>query len=501
MTIRHPGAVNRFDGLTSALAWLENHVNLEAVQASRGQVPSLARMKEMTPLLGEPQQDYPVIHLTGTNGKGSTARILTSLLMARGLRVGTYTSPNLERVNERLSWDAEPIPDDALTEVLGAVAVVEDTLARAPSRFEILTAAALRWFADIAVDVAVVEVGLGGLRDATNVVDGSVAVVTNVSLDHLDSLGPTLADIATEKAGIVKPGATLILGVDDPALRPIFRAAGAAQVWERHPPSSTGGTGGTSGKGGSGVEGGSGDTGGSGVEGGSGDEGGPVEAARPSFDGATFGCDSNRLAHGGRVVDLHTPGAQYPDLYLPLHGAHQGDNLACALAAAEAFFAAPLNADLVAEAVSTVQVPGRMEVVGRSPLCILDGAHNPAGARAAGATLADDFAGVGQLVVVMGLLGGRRPREMLEGLGPRRIRLVVATPPPSPRALPPEEVVAAAAQLGVDSVIARTTAEALELALDEVAEDEALVVTGSLYLVGEARAILLAKPPERQPAG
>ncbi len=478
MTIRRSGAVNRFGDLAGALAWLEDHVNLEAVQAGRGQVPSLARMKEMTPLLGEPQRDYPVIHLTGTNGKGSTARILTALLMARGLRVGTYTSPNLERVNERVAWDAEPIPDDAFTEVLGTVASVEDLLAKAPSRFEILTAAALRWFADIAVDVAVVEVGLGGRRDATNVADGSVAVVTNVSLDHLDSLGPTLADIATEKAGIVKPGATLVLGVDDPGLRPIFRAAGASQVWERHPPSSCAAPSNST------------------VGGNSARTGVPGDAASTDVTSdPTFGCDTNRLAHGGRLIDVHTPGARYPDLYLPLHGSHQGDNLACALAAAEAFFAAPLDAHLVAEALNTVRIPGRMEVVGRSPLCILDGAHNPAGARAAGVTLAEDFAGVGQLVVVMGLLAGRRTVEMLEGLGPRRIRLVVATPPPSPRALPPEEVAAAASHLKVDSVIARTTAEALEMALDEMAEDEALLVTGSLYLVGEARAILLTQPP------
>ncbi len=476
MTVRRPGAVDRFDGLGDALAWLEAHVNLEAIQASRGSVPSLARMRELTPLLGEPQRDYPVVHLTGTNGKGSTARMVTSLLMARGLRVGTYTSPNLERVNERLAWDAEPIPDDAFAEVLGAVAAVEDLLAKTPSRFEILTAAAFRWFADVAVDVAVVEVGLGGRRDATNVVDGTVAVVTNVSLDHVDTLGPTLADIAAEKAGIVKPGATLVLGVDDPELRPIFRAEGAEEVWERGPRQAEWRA----------SQLGSADMG-------SADVG---STQRP-----TFGCDANRLAHGGRLVDLHTPGASYPEIYIPLHGAHQGENAACALAAAEAFLGAPLAPGLVAEGLGTVEVPGRMEVVGRSPLCILDGAHNPAGARAAGATLADDFAGAGQLVVVMGLLAGRCPVEMIEALGRGRVRLVVAAPPPSPRALAPQQVASAAGQLGLDSVVAATTAEAVEMALDEASEDEAVLVTGSLYLVGAARAMLMGRASGQPASG
>ncbi len=161
-----------------------------------------------------------MVHITGTNGKGSTARILTELFMANGLTVGTYTSPILERVNERLARDGVPIDDEELIEVLGALALIEPMLGARPTRFELLTAAAFRWFADIAVDVAVVEVGLGGRWDATNVVQPEVAVITNVSYDHVEVLGPTLRDIATEKAGIMKPGCRLILGVEfDPELR------------------------------------------------------------------------------------------------------------------------------------------------------------------------------------------------------------------------------------------------------------------------------------------
>src|SRR4051812_24049651 len=183
--------------------------------------------------MGEPQRTYPVVHLTGTNGKGSTARILTSLLVAKGLSIGTYTSPHLERLNERLAWNGEPISDGALAEVIEAVALVEPMLSSPPTYFDILTAGALRWFADIAVDAAVVEVGLGGRWDATNVADGIVALVTNVALDHAEVIGPTRADIAREKAGIIKPGASLVLGETDPELVPIFRDGPAAAVWER----------------------------------------------------------------------------------------------------------------------------------------------------------------------------------------------------------------------------------------------------------------------------
>ncbi|MGH9073221.1 MAG: bifunctional folylpolyglutamate synthase/dihydrofolate synthase, partial [Acidimicrobiales bacterium] len=350
-------------------------------------------MRELALTVGDPQDAYPVLHLTGTNGKGSTARMLTALLRARGLRVGTYTSPDLEQVNERLAHDGEPIADADLADILALVADAETLMEEPPNRFEILTAAALRWFSDVAVDVAVVEVGLGGTHDATNVVDGRVAVVTNVSPDHLDVIGPTLADIAREKAGIVKPGATLVLGETAPDLAAIFRgaasAAGADWTWER-------------------------DT--------------------------DFGCEVNQPAHGGRLLDLRTPGARYPGVYLALHGAHQGDNAACALMAAEAFFGAPLHRDVVEEGFATATSPGRMEVVGRQPLCLLDGAHNPAGARAAGATLAEEFAAAGRRVVVMGVLRGRDPAEMLAGLSPAGLAHVVACRPPSPRALPPAEV-------------------------------------------------------------
>jgi dihydrofolate synthase/folylpolyglutamate synthase len=363
----------------------------------------LDRMRRMVELMGDPQRAYPVIHLTGTNGKGSTARMITALLSALGLSVGTYTSPDLERVNERLAWNGEPIADEDLVQVLDAVGDLEVALDEPPTRFEILTAAAFGWFADVAVDVAVVEVGLGGRWDATNVADGRVAVVTNVSLDHQDVIGPTRADIAREKAGIIKPDSTLVLGETDPKLVEIFRSVKAREVWQR-------------------------DT--------------------------DFGCVQNRLAHGGRLLELRTPAASYEDVLLPVHGAHQGDNAAAALAAAQALFGAPIEDDVVAEAFASVRLPGRLEVVDRHPLVVLDGAHNPAGARALAGALDEAFPEQTGRIVVIGLLRGRDPSAMLVGLDAAKARLVVACPPPSPRALPAADLVAAARGLGVEAEVA-----------------------------------------------
>ena len=425
--------------LDGALAYLNEHVNLETDPSPSAAAKRLDRVVRLTELMGDPQRTYPVLHLTGTNGKGSTARMLTALLVAKGLAVGTYTSPHLERFNERIAWNGEPISDAAFVEIIETVASIERAMDEAPTVFEILTAAAFRWFADVAVDAGVIEVGLGGRWDATNVADGQVAVVTNVSLDHAETIGPTLADIATEKAGIVKPGSTLVLGEADPDLAAIFRAAGAAEIWERD---------------------------------------------------HDFGCEVNRLAHGGRLLDMRTPGARYDDVYLPLHGAHQGENAAIALAAAEAFFGAPLAPAVVEEAFAGVRVPGRLEVLSRRPLVILDGAHNPAGAAAAAEAIAEEFGNASGRVLVVGLLQGKDPVEMLQAVDARDARALVACPAPSPRTLPPAEVAAAARALGIESEAAGSVPEALARALAIASPDDLVLITGSLYVVGAARAAL-----------
>ena len=426
--------------LAGALAYLADHVNLETDRSPAAAERRLDRIRALVGLAGDPQDSYPVLHLTGTNGKGSTARMLTALLVERGLSVGTYTSPHLQRVNERLAWNGAPIADDQLVEVVHAMAGLETLLESRPTHFELLTAIALRWFADIAVDAAVVEVGLGGRWDATNVVDADVAVVTNVSLDHVETIGPDLADIATEKAGIVKPGTTLVLGETEPALTPIFHSSDAKAVWERD---------------------------------------------------VDFGCSANQLAHGGRLLDLWTPGGRYEGVLVPAHGAFQGDNAAIALAAAQAFFDAPLDPEVVVDAFAGVRLPGRLEVVARSPLCVLDGAHNPAGAQAATAAIAETFAGVSGRILVIGLLAGRDPTEMLGAMGAGECRLVITCPPPSPRALAPEEVADAAAAMDVDVEVADSVPEAVALALSLATPEEMVLVTGSLYVVGAARAALV----------
>jgi dihydrofolate synthase/folylpolyglutamate synthase len=425
-----------------ALAWLDRHINLEAIEsgkAGRHALPTLDRIAALVSAMGDPQRAYPVVHITGTNGKGSTARMCAALLASAGLNPGVYTSPNLEAINERISLNGSAITDAELAAQLAMMAELEVFLGVQATWFEIVTATAFRWFADEAADSAVVEVGLGGRWDATNVADGAVAVVTNVELDHVDILGTTREQIAAEKAGIVKPDSVVVLGEQDPHVARLFEAeasaVGAAAVWRR---------------------------------------------------GEDFGLDGNRLAVGGRVLDLYTPFGRYEDVFLPLFGAHQGENAACALAAAQALVGSPLGRDVVADAFASVTVPGRLEVIGRRPLVVLDGAHNSAGAAAAGAALAEDFFGR-RVVVVMGCLRGRDPAELLRGLGPEQISAVLACTPPSPRAQPASAVVAAALGLGLVGEECSGVTDALQRALQLAAEDDLVLVTGSLYVVGAAR--------------
>lgn len=433
--------MNAPSSLARARAWLDSHVDYETIKGGPPRAGgtaglSLDRMQRLTHVLGEPQHAYPVVHLTGTNGKGSTARMVSALLAETGLTVGTYTSPHLQRINERISRNGEPIEDDALADLLEDLERLEPVVGVANSFFELLTAAAFRWFADVAVDVAVIEVGLLGRYDATNVADGVVAVVTNVGHDHTDFQGDWRAAVAGEKSGIVKDGATLVLGETDPALLPIFYRAGAAEVWERD---------------------------------------------------REWGVEGNELAVGGRLVDLRTPAARYPDLFVPLNGAHQADNAACALVAAEAFLGAPLDAEVVEAGFAAVKVPGRFEVVRRQPLVVLDGAHNVDGAGAAATTLHDDFEVAGDTVLVVGLTQPRDAASMLEALDAADAALVVACQPDSPRAVPAAEVGAAAEALGARAIVEPDVATAVDRAVRMASPEDAVLVVGSLYVVGSAR--------------
>ena len=443
-----------FAGLDVALEWLDSHIDFESNMPSRSALPTLDRMRALMAVLGDPHDSIPSVHVTGTNGKGSTSAMVSALLMAQGLSVGTFTSPNLHRVSERLSHNGEPIDDDAFVAVLSELASLESMVDERPTRFELLTAAALSWFADEAVDAMVVEVGLGGTWDSTNVVHGQVAVLTNFSYDHTDVLGPTLEGIAEDKSGIIEPASTVVVGESRAELVDIVEAHAAR-----------------------------------------------VGAAAWWVAGRDFGCEDNRVAVGGRLVTLWTPGGRYEDVLVPLHGAHQGMNAACALAAAEAFFGRPLSPDVVEEGFGAVRVPGRLEVLGRRPLLLVDGAHNVAGMTALGRALTEEFAVDGDTVAVVGMLSGRDPSAMLAALAPAGVATLIACEPESPRAIPAGDVADAGRALGLTVHVEPSVHEALALARRLVDARGLVVVAGSLYTVGTARGEILAGAVRWEDAG
>lgn len=420
----------------TAFAYLDDHAGYD--KTGRIESPSTEVIEAFCAAMGDPQHAAPVIHVTGTNGKGSTVQMISRLIAAQGLTVGTYTSPHLEHVTERLKRNGEPISEEELAEQISAIAALEPVVGHRPSYFEIMTAAAFRWFADIAVDVMVVEVGILGRWDATNVVDAQVAVVTNIGMDHNEFAGPTLVDIADEKSGIVKPGSAVVVGETRPELVDIFRKAGGASTLVR---------------------------------------------------GDDFGTVSNTLAVGGRLLDLRTPTTIYTDVYLPLNGAYQGENASVALTAVETFFAAPLPEDVVTEGFAAVTMPGRFEILGRQPLAIIDGAHNPIGADTCAQVFFDDFQPEGRRLLVVGTL--REPGDMLAALRADEFDLVFACTAPSPRGVSAAEVAEAARALGCDDVASFDTVEAAcERAMQYADGEDAVLVAGSIYTAGAARPVL-----------
>ncbi len=419
---------------SDVLKWLDCHVNREA---TAGQVKGvdLERMRRLTKLLGEPQRDYPVIHITGTNGKGSTAYLLSRLLEGLGLRVGTYTSPHVSSLYERIQLGCEPIEGERFADLLGDVRLVTDEIGVEASWFEIVTAAGLRCFSDEAVDVAVLEVGKLGRFDATNVVDAEVAVVTNVGEDHTDGRSQWRQAVAWEKSGIVKRGCKLVLGEIADDLEPVFAAPG------------------------------------------------PREIRRL---GEHFDCSRNDLAVGGRVLEMNGEG-RYEEVFLSLHGAHQGRNAALAVASVEAFLEGPLPAEVVEEAFGSVGFPGRFEALGRSPLVLADGAHNPDGGKAARTALEEDFSDAEHVYLVLGMMRDKDPRKMLTALGAERCDLVITTTAPSPRAIPARELAEIASAAGLRCEAVEDTASAVRRAAAMASGGSLVLVTGSLYVAGAAR--------------
>ncbi len=426
----------------AALAHLDSLINHEArPRAGRIAGLSLDTMVQMMHAMGDPHRAFPVVHVTGTNGKGSTVRITARLLEAMGLTVGAYTSPHLVEPTERISVNSAPSAPEVFAAAVAEVARIAEFLDLRLTWFETVTAAAFAHFADTAVDAAVIEVGMLGRFDATNVVDASVAAITNVGFDHSDGVGDWRRAIAHEKAGIIKPDSVVVCGETDPDTVDVFRAEPAQRLLART---------------------------------------------------KDFGVIEDRLAVGGRLVHLFTPHGEHRDVMLNLHGRHQSDNAAVALTAAEAFFDAPLPEEVVSEAMATVAVPGRFEIVARQPLVVLDGAHNPDGARAAAETLHDDFSPAGKLLLVVGMQGGRDLAGVLEALGAVKAHRVFACTAPTARGVPAAEVAAAAEAVGATAQICGDPAEALETARQAADAHDVIVVAGSFTVVGAARAAIKA---------
>ncbi|WP_007024997.1 bifunctional tetrahydrofolate synthase/dihydrofolate synthase [Saccharomonospora iraqiensis] len=429
--------------------------------------PSLTRISTLVNLLGDPQRTYPVLHVAGTNGKSSTARMIEALLSRLGLRVGRYTSPHLQLATERISIDGAPVSPETYVatyrDIAPFVGMVDGAQAPgdpAMSKFEVLTGMAFAAFADAPVEAAVLETGMGGRWDATNVADGQVAVITPVGIDHAEYLGDDRATIAGEKAGIIKPDSVVVLAEQEPdAERVLLERA---------------------------------------VE---------VEAA-VARAGSEFGVLERTIAVGGQMLRLQGLGGVYEEIFLPLHGAHQAANAAVALAAVEAFFGAgkdrQLTVDAVREAFAEVATPGRLERVRAAPAVLLDAAHNPHGAAALAATVEEEFA-FRRLAAVVGVLRDKDVTGVLEALEPAVSDIVVTTNS-SPRAMPADELAALAVSIfGEERVtvepVLHAAIEAAVALVEQTDEPEeplsggGVLVTGSVVTAGDART-LFGKEPE-----
>ena len=413
--------------------------------------PRLEPTRRLAELLGDPQRAYPVIHITGTNGKTSTSRIAESILRAHGLRTGLLTSPHLVRMNERIVIDGDPIGNEALVanweDIRPYLAMVDAELDAAGELpitfFEALTVLAFACFADAPVDVVVLEVGMGGEWDSTNVADGQVAVLAPIALDHMHRLGNTIKEIATTKAGIIKPAARVVSARQVPdALAAIERAVALTE-------------------------------------------------STLAVEGEGFALESTTVAVGGQVIDVRGVAGRYPDLFLPLFGDHQAANATLAIAAVESFLGGgtqALDHDVLAEGLATSTSPGRLQILGIEPTVLIDAAHNPHGAHALAAALAKYFS-FQELVLVMGILEDKDAHGIVDELAPLATRIHV-TQSHSDRAIPADELGERVGEWAHEAQ--RLEFDTLDAALAEAREwaaaapGRAVLVTGSITLIGEA---------------
>ncbi|MBA8796017.1 dihydrofolate synthase/folylpolyglutamate synthase [Friedmanniella endophytica] len=423
----------------------------------------LGRIQALCELLGDPQHSYPVIAITGTNGKGSTGAMIESLLRASGLRTGRFSSPHLMDVTERIEIDGAPISreDFARTwdDIEPYVRMVDERAIDGVSMtfFEIVTGMAFAAFADAPVDVAIMEVGMGGTWDATNVADAAVAVITPIDLDHTHLLGDTVAEIAAEKAGIIKPGANAVLAGQDPEAATVLlqRCADVGALVHR--------------------------------------------------EGLEFGVLDRRVAVGGQMLRLNAAEGPVDEVFLPLFGAHQAANAAQALAAAEAFLGMKaINPDLVREGFAQVRVPGRLEIVRRSPPVLLDAAHNPHGATAAAAAIEESFA-FSPLVGVIAAMRDKDAEGMLRIWEPLLNQVVITRVASTERGTPAEELgelaegIFGAGRVEVVPRLDDAIERAVTIAENDAAESPGVLITGSVVAVGEARTLLVGAGEDRRP--
>lgn len=421
-------------------------------QGERWVQPRVERTRRVLELLDDPQRTYRVIHVTGTNGKTSTSRIIESLVRAHGLRTGLFTSPHLARFTERIMIDGEPIDDaavaDAWDEISPIVDLVDAELAAADDAaltfFELLTVLAFVAFADGPIDVLVLEVGMGGSWDATNTADGDVAVFAPIDLDHADRLGETITEIATVKSGIIKPGAAAVSARQNPSAAAVLREAAARQ------------------------------------------------SATLAVEQEDFALEDARLAVGGQVVTIRGLHARYTDVYLPLYGGHQAENATLAVAAVESLLAPGdrgLDPDVVAEGLGTATSPGRVQVVGADPTVVVDAAHNPHGARALTAALAASF-DFDEWGLVLGVLDDKDAAGILQALSSVE-GAVFATVPDSDRARDADALADLVESSGRRVTVHRDLQDAADAAREWAAASprRAVVITGSVVLAGEAIAL------------
>lgn len=427
----------------------------EALVARAGEgwvQPRLDRTARLLDLLDNPQRTYRVVHVTGTNGKTSTARMIESLIRAHGLRTGLFTSPHLVRFTERILIDGEPIADgdvaDAWEELEPFLPLVDAELeadGQEPlTYFELLTALAFVACADAPVDVLVLEVGMGGSWDATNTADGDVAVIGPVALDHADRLGDTVEEIARVKAGIIKPGAQVVSARQEPGVERVLREAASE------------------------------------------------EDATIAFEGAEFALEDQKVAVGGQMIRVRGRAAAYGEEYLPLHGRHQGRNAALAIAAVESLIGGggqAIASEVLTQGLAEATSPGRMQLIGSDPTVVVDAAHNPHGATALVESLRESF-DVEEWGVVFGAMGDKDIRSTLQALQPIATHLF-ATEADSERAASADEVADAAEEIGMRPTVHPNVGDACDAAREWAAEGEsrAVLVAGSIILGGEAIAI------------